>query len=86
MLMMVRCARICFGIARGASRSTFRLVQADSGADAGHDFVSYFVGTAGAADEKLVDVKFVGEKFFAAFAHGWKCFHSLSNSCFLKSP
>jgi hypothetical protein len=32
------------------------LIQADGGADAGHDFVSYFVGAAGAADKNVVDV------------------------------
>ena len=53
-------------------------------ADAGHDFVSYFVGAAGAADEELVDVEFVGEKFFAAFAHGLEMFPESLEQLFLE--
>ena len=45
------------------------LTQAHSSANAVHDLIGNFVGVPRAAGEDIVDIRFVLENFFTAFAH-----------------
>ena len=60
------------------------LTQAHSFANAVHDLIGNFVGALRAAGEDIVDIRFVLENFFTAFAHRREIFPEFFEQLFLE--
>ena len=59
-------------------------LQSDRLANPLYDLICYFVRALGATPENVVDVRFVGQDFFAAFAHRGEIFPKLLEKLFLE--